>query len=59
MDLKAEILKYLNNPQSLERLGHCATCPSFQKDIMMCKECGCMMKLKVLVPTATCPLGKW
>lgn len=27
--------------------------------IKTCKECGCIMPLKVKIPSASCPLGKW
>ena len=59
MNILKEIQEYLDNPISLERLGHCSQCPSFQTNVMLCKECGCLMKLKVLIPDAKCPLGKW
>lgn len=59
MDILEEVKKYIANPKSLERLGHCATCPSFNKTVMVCNECGCLMKLKVLIPSSTCPLNKW
>lgn len=59
MNILEEVKKYINNPQSLERLGHCSQCPSFNKDTFICNECGCLMRLKVLIPISKCPLGKW
>lgn len=59
MDIVKEIKQYLTNPKSLERLGVCSTCPSLIKETLVCKECGCNMKIKVLVPLMKCPKGKW
>jgi hypothetical protein len=53
------LLEYLQYPKSLERLGVCTTCPSLIKETLVCQECGCQMKIKVLIPLMTCPLGKW
>jgi hypothetical protein len=40
-----------------DRLSMCEGCPSLISGI--CKECGCIMKLKVTLDSATCPMGKW
>jgi len=50
---------YLQYPKSLERIGVCSTCSSFIKETIQCSECGCLMKAKVLIPTAKCPQNKW
>jgi hypothetical protein len=39
------------------RLAACHKCPSLKMGI--CSECGCIMKLKVKIAEASCPLGKW
>lgn len=40
------------------RLAICLDCD--QLNIWgQCRECGCVMPLKVRVPSARCPLGKW
>ena len=36
----------------------CQTCPSFTI-LKTCKECGCIMPLKVRLKSSECPLGKW
>lgn len=54
-----QLLEYLQYPKSLERLGICTTCPKFQKEYLICDECGCNMKAKVLIPIMSCPLKKW
>lgn len=44
---------------SQERLDICKICEHFDEKEIKCKECGCYMKFKTLLPWATCPLGKW
>jgi hypothetical protein len=57
--LMNQLAEYIQYPKSLERLGVCSSCPSLIKETLTCQQCGCNMKLKVLVPLTTCPLGKW
>jgi hypothetical protein len=40
-----------------ERLAVCKGCPRLKKGV--CLECGCVMKVKVRLARATCPLGHW
>jgi hypothetical protein len=42
-----------------QRLAICNECPSFNKRLIKCRECGCFMALKSTLRQATCPLGKW
>ena len=42
-----------------ERMKICEQCPSFQSTLKLCKECGCLMAIKVLFKGTSCPLGKW
>jgi len=41
------------------RYDVCKTCPSFMPTVAICKECGCLMKVKVKSTFSVCPLGKW
>jgi rRNA maturation protein Nop10 len=41
------------------RLAICKDCTSFTGLTNRCKECGCLMPLKVKLPHAFCPLNKW
>lgn len=41
------------------RFEICKACPEYIKSTHQCKECGCIMNLKVKLPNASCPLGKW
>lgn len=44
---------------SEKRLEICKECPRLIKFTNQCKECGCLMNLKVKLADASCPLGKW
>ena len=59
MTLLDQLTDYLQYPKSLERLGICTGCDEFEKEKLICNQCGCDMKIKVLVPLMKCPLGKW
>jgi hypothetical protein len=37
----------------------CKGCDRLAPITNHCLECGCFMKLKVTLPNASCPLGKW
>lgn len=37
----------------------CLECPELIKLTGQCKQCGCVMSLKVKLTVAQCPLGKW
>jgi hypothetical protein len=42
------------------RLDTCTSCESKSKSMVpVCKECGCIIKLKALIKTEKCPLDKW
>ena len=41
------------------RLEICHACPHLIKDKVQCSMCGCMMKKKVTLDGASCPLKKW
>lgn len=43
----------------LERARICASCEELFKPTFTCKQCLCFMKIKVKIPNAYCPLGKW
>lgn len=55
----SQILQYLENPRSIQRLEVCVMCEKYDKKQVRCQECGCFLKGKVLLPSAKCPLGKW
>jgi hypothetical protein len=41
------------------RLSICRGCERFEPVLERCLECGCLMKLKVTLQDASCPLGRW
>jgi len=44
-------------PVAQERWDVCQQCPAFNGK--RCTMCGCFMRKKVGLPSATCPLNKW
>jgi hypothetical protein len=49
---------FANLETQQSRYAICNSCPSFTA-LKLCKECGCIMPLKVKLSNATCPIGKW
>ena len=41
------------------RYDQCKICENFSKITSMCKECHCIMKLKVTLKESKCPIDKW
>lgn len=41
------------------RLSICKTCDKFVHMTKQCGDCSCVMPLKVKLPHASCPIGKW
>lgn len=41
-----------------QRLDVCRSCDKFTK-LDRCSICGCIMPIKVALPHASCPEGKW
>lgn len=41
------------------RLNICNSCDKLVQITKQCKECGCIMPVKVKLKDATCPLNKW
>ena len=41
------------------RMTLCMDCPELIKATKQCKQCGCIMSMKVKLKEATCPLNKW
>lgn len=42
-----------------ERLSICVDCDKYNTTTTQCKECGCIMLLKTILASSTCPLNKW
>jgi hypothetical protein len=43
----------------LERAGICQSCEHYKRSTKQCKECGCLVNLKVTLADTACPIGKW
>lgn len=41
------------------RYDICKECDKLNSISKTCAECGCFMRMKVTLPNAYCPLGKW
>lgn len=50
---------FAENTSQKERLSICFECDSYNKQRDLCKECGCMMRMKTKLNAAKCPLKKW
>jgi hypothetical protein len=42
-----------------ERLNICQGCDKLEKETFRCTSCGCFMKTKTQLASASCPIGKW
>ena len=42
-----------------KRWDECQKCEFLLKPTNSCKKCGCFMKVKTKIATASCPIGKW
>ena len=42
-----------------KRLSTCESCDKYDADKSRCTECGCFMKTKTQLASASCPLNKW
>ncbi len=51
-------LQYATKPAT-DRYEICKSCEHLRGPARQCKLCWCVMPLKVLMPAATCPAGKW
>lgn len=51
-------IKRLSRLQRKERLDICRSCDQYMR-MEKCAVCGCIMPIKVGLPHASCPLGKW
>lgn len=45
--------------ESNKRLEICQSCDKFISTTKQCRECGCIMPMKVKLAKAKCPLNKW
>ena len=51
--------KMSDEQTAAQRLEMCKACPHLIQENIQCSMCGCMMKNKVKIQDASCPLKKW
>lgn len=44
---------------SEDRLTICRACEYFVEETNKCKNCGCFMDYKTMIPWEKCPIDKW
>ena len=55
-----EIQWYSNKKENAEnRFSVCQNCDELLPLVNVCKQCGCLMKKKTRIYSASCPLNKW
>ena len=54
-------MAYLDRKKGLKRLYICKKCEHFKNVpvLQYCNKCKCVMKLKVYIKGARCPIQKW
>lgn len=50
---------FTNMQTRLERAGHCQKCEFYLRSTKQCRQCGCLVNLKVTIANEECPIGKW
>jgi hypothetical protein len=50
---------YTEEELAKARMDICLECDRLIQITKQCRECGCMMPLKVKLTNAKCPIGKW
>ena len=58
-DLLNPNVEKVDEAEESMRYSMCNDCPEFIKLTTQCKQCGCVMKMKVKIKEAVCPIGKW
>ena len=51
--------RFVSKEKKAERRAICEICPSWNKTLNMCRECGCQMRVKTSLSSSKCPLDKW
>lgn len=47
------------NKKIIERVLICTQCDWLNREKKTCVKCGCHVKVKAMIPLASCPLDKW
>lgn len=57
MSVIGDVFPWLKLDKYHQRLEVCITCPSYENRI--CKNCGCFMPAKAMIPFTSCPNNLW
>ena len=57
--MEEKIKIFVEKPIAQSRYDICKKCEYFSKTTSLCKQCHCIMKLKVTLNGVTCPINKW
>jgi hypothetical protein len=58
-DILSPNVEKVSEEEAEARLNTCINCDRLIQLTKQCKECGCIMAIKVKLKNATCPLNKW
>jgi hypothetical protein len=58
-DILSPNVQKVSEEEAESRLDACINCDRLIQLTKQCKECGCIMAVKVKLKNATCPLNKW
>jgi hypothetical protein len=50
---------FVTQPIAQARYDICKACEHFNNTLYICKQCGCLMKMKVKLENSSCPINKW
>ena len=59
LDLLNPATKKATEELASSRFEVCLSCPELLPVVYQCKQCGCFMKTKTQLASASCPIGKW
>lgn len=52
-------IEFIDITESDKRIAICLECPHLSHTLMQCEKCGCFMKAKTKLKSASCPINKW
>jgi hypothetical protein len=58
-DLLSLNTEYVSEETYSKRYKTCKSCEEYVKYVGVCKQCGCVMKIKCAIEHAKCPKNKW
>jgi len=60
INIQDESAWYVDKEQnSQQRLNICRDCDQLIPVVSICRQCGCLMKIKTRIYSSSCPLAKW